>query len=167
MLNAGATDEYVDDKKAAEALGLSRSYLRKLRARGQGPAFVKTGSACRYAVSALAAWARARTFERGKTLADFDWFAANPARRYRVREWRQADGPPATFREPSITIVDHLEARDLAGIPANIILPDPDHPGLWFLHHAGWENSDTYASLRWALEDLLWQTFGGRGCRPS
>jgi excisionase family DNA binding protein len=48
-------------REAAEYLGLSVSYLEKLRVVGGGPRFAAMGRAISYAVSDLDAWASART----------------------------------------------------------------------------------------------------------
>lgn len=48
-------------KGAAEYLGLSVSYLEKLRVTGGGPRFAAMGRAISYAVADLDAWAAART----------------------------------------------------------------------------------------------------------
>jgi hypothetical protein len=50
---------YVDVRGAAAYLGLSTSYLNKLRAAGLGPECYVFGRAVRYAPAALDAWARA------------------------------------------------------------------------------------------------------------
>lgn len=58
-------DQYVNDVAAAEILGLSRSYMRKLRVFGGGPRFSSLGAngrgAVRYCVADLRAWARERS----------------------------------------------------------------------------------------------------------
>jgi excisionase family DNA binding protein len=48
-------------REAAEYLGLSPSYLEKLRAIGGGPRFAALGRAVAYAQQDLDAWAAART----------------------------------------------------------------------------------------------------------
>lgn len=48
-------------KEAARHLGLSVSYLEKLRVTGGGPRFAAMGRAITYAVADLDAWAAART----------------------------------------------------------------------------------------------------------
>ena len=54
-------DQYVDDQKAAEFLGLSRSYMRALRVRGGGPRFAALApKAIRYRVGELMDWAADR-----------------------------------------------------------------------------------------------------------
>lgn len=50
-------DRYIDDREAAEMLGLSRAYLRNLRVSGGGCRFSKFGRAVRYRVGDLLAWA--------------------------------------------------------------------------------------------------------------
>ena len=47
-------DRLVNDVKAAEALGLSASWMRQQRIKGLGPKFVKLGRTVRYRVSDLA-----------------------------------------------------------------------------------------------------------------
>lgn len=50
-------ERYVSDHDAAALLGLSRSYLQKLRVRGGGPRFSKIAAgAVRYRVTDLHAW---------------------------------------------------------------------------------------------------------------
>ena len=56
-----ASDRYVSDVEAAQILGLSRSYLKGLRGEGGGPKFAKLGSAVRYKVAELHAWAAEKT----------------------------------------------------------------------------------------------------------
>jgi len=54
-------DRYVDDRVAADLLGLSRSYLRALRVRGGGPRFAALAQkAIRYRVGELMDWAAQR-----------------------------------------------------------------------------------------------------------
>ena len=48
-------------REAAEYLGLSVSYLEKLRVMGGGPRFAAMGRAVSYAVADLDAWAASRT----------------------------------------------------------------------------------------------------------
>jgi hypothetical protein len=56
------SERYVDDRVAADILGLSRSYLRALRVRGGGPRFSALApKAIRYRVSELMRWAEGRT----------------------------------------------------------------------------------------------------------
>lgn len=50
-------DRYIDDREAADMLGLSRAYLRNLRVSGGGCRFSKFGRAVRYRVGDLMAWA--------------------------------------------------------------------------------------------------------------
>lgn len=52
---------YIDDETAAAVLGLSASYLRKLRVYGGGPRFYTLGAkAIRYRESDLHSWAEGR-----------------------------------------------------------------------------------------------------------
>lgn len=51
---------FVDTKRAAEILGVSKSYLDHSRIAGNGPKFCKFGRVVRYAVSDLAEWANDR-----------------------------------------------------------------------------------------------------------
>lgn len=50
-------DRYIDDREAADMLGLSRAYLRNLRVSGGGCRFSKFGRAVRYRVGDLLDWA--------------------------------------------------------------------------------------------------------------
>ena len=50
-------DKFIDDREAADMLGLSRAYLRNLRVSGGGCRFSKFGRAVRYRVGDLLAWA--------------------------------------------------------------------------------------------------------------
>jgi hypothetical protein len=52
-------NRFVNDKQAAELLGLSRSYIRALRVKGGGCVYYTPGGgrAVRYKVSDLIAWA--------------------------------------------------------------------------------------------------------------
>jgi predicted DNA-binding transcriptional regulator AlpA len=52
----------IDTDTAAEWCGVSGSYLKKLRATGGGPRYVKLGRQVRYATSAIDDWLRAREF---------------------------------------------------------------------------------------------------------
>lgn len=55
---APAEDRYLDDQEAAAILGLSRSYLRKLRVTGGGPQYrALAPRAIRYRIADLHAWA--------------------------------------------------------------------------------------------------------------
>jgi hypothetical protein len=64
-------DRFVDDLEAGAILGLSPSYLRKLRVTGGGPAFCKLGHrAVRYRLSALYGWAS------GKEIANTSQWAS-------------------------------------------------------------------------------------------
>jgi hypothetical protein len=60
-LKHDAGDEYVDVAKAARFLGVSASFLNKLRVTGGGPPYVKIGSVVRYDVQTTREWAAART----------------------------------------------------------------------------------------------------------
>lgn len=62
--------EYLNVKGAADFLGVSESYLNKLRClSSEGPRYATFGRSIRYAVEDLEAWARARkrrsTTDRG------------------------------------------------------------------------------------------------------
>jgi excisionase family DNA binding protein len=50
----------VKDTEAAALLGLSVRTLRQWRLKGGGPEFLKLGSAVRYDLNALEAWAKSR-----------------------------------------------------------------------------------------------------------
>ncbi len=50
-------DRFIDDREAAQILGLSRSYLRQLRVKGGGAPYSKFNTAVRYRISDLLAWA--------------------------------------------------------------------------------------------------------------
>ena len=50
----------LDTHEAAARIGLSSSTLRKLRLRGEGPAFLKLGRAVRYREIDIDAWVSAR-----------------------------------------------------------------------------------------------------------
>ena len=55
-------DWYVDDVEAGRRLGLSPSYLRKLRVSGGGPRFSKMSArAVRYRLGDLHAWASSKS----------------------------------------------------------------------------------------------------------
>lgn len=53
-------ERFLNDIEAADLLGLSRSYLRKLRIFGGGCAFSAFGKAVRYRRSDLLAWAESK-----------------------------------------------------------------------------------------------------------
>ncbi len=53
--------EYVDVEKAARILGVSASFLNKLRVYGGGPRFVRLGHAVRYNANSLREWAKSQT----------------------------------------------------------------------------------------------------------
>jgi hypothetical protein len=59
--NARGASGRLRTQGAADYLGLSVSYLEKLRVRGGGPRFAAMGRAVTYAVADLDAWASART----------------------------------------------------------------------------------------------------------
>ena len=50
-------------KEAAQYLGLSKSWLDKLRRKGEGPAYFRFGRAIRYKTADLEAWAKANRGE--------------------------------------------------------------------------------------------------------
>jgi predicted DNA-binding transcriptional regulator AlpA len=59
---AAEPSRYVDDRAAADLLGLSRSYMRQLRVKGGGPRYSKlSAKAIRYRVEDLHAWAEAKS----------------------------------------------------------------------------------------------------------
>lgn len=63
-------DQFIGDEQAAELLGLSRSYLRKLRVMGGGPRFSKISPrAVRYRVGDLLAWASSKSVSSTSELA--------------------------------------------------------------------------------------------------
>jgi predicted DNA-binding transcriptional regulator AlpA len=53
-------DQLLDTRQAAAALTLSKSTLEKMRVYGNGPKFYKFGSAVRYKMADLQAWASER-----------------------------------------------------------------------------------------------------------
>lgn len=53
-------DKLLNTAEAAERLGVSASYLNKLRLTGGGPVFVKMGAKVVYDASDLGAWVAAR-----------------------------------------------------------------------------------------------------------
>ena len=53
-------DRYINDREAADLLGLSRTYVRQMRLSGDGPRFFNFGRAVRYRLTDLHAWAEAR-----------------------------------------------------------------------------------------------------------
>ena len=53
----------LDTAAAAQALGLSKSTLEKLRVTGCGPRYLKLGRAVRYRLTDLNAWQEARLVE--------------------------------------------------------------------------------------------------------
>jgi hypothetical protein len=56
-----AASEYGSVKVAARAIGVSESYLNKLRAYGGGPEYVKFGRTVRYHIPSVLVWASAQT----------------------------------------------------------------------------------------------------------
>lgn len=62
-LSAGFNpDQYIDDEQAADLLGLSRSFMRKLRVAGGGCPYAVLGKrAIRYRVGDLLAWAASKS----------------------------------------------------------------------------------------------------------
>jgi excisionase family DNA binding protein len=64
--NSKASDEglkhFINVKEAADYLGVSKSYLDKLRLSGGGPVFHKLGSRVFYRKDDLTAWVRSRRF---------------------------------------------------------------------------------------------------------
>jgi hypothetical protein len=60
MGNDMSTRELVSTPPAAKRLGVSTSYLNKLRLSGGGPVFVKIGSKVLYDPADLDAWVEAR-----------------------------------------------------------------------------------------------------------
>lgn len=63
-------DRYVDDVQAARILGLSASYLRKIRVIGGGPRYSKISArAVRYKVRDLVAWADSKAKNSTSELA--------------------------------------------------------------------------------------------------
>jgi Helix-turn-helix domain len=53
----------ISERKAAEAIGLSPSYMRQLRNRGAGPPYLRFGKAVRIRPDDLDAWAEAHRVE--------------------------------------------------------------------------------------------------------
>lgn len=65
------SDRFVDDRAAADLLGLSRSYLRQLRVQGGGPVFCRLGAkAIRYRVGDLVDWAISKRTSSTSEFAD-------------------------------------------------------------------------------------------------
>lgn len=63
-------DQFLDEEGAADLLGLSRSYLSKLRVAGGGPLFSKYGArAVRYRVGDLLTWAASKSARSTSELA--------------------------------------------------------------------------------------------------
>ena len=56
-------DTYLNEKEAAQELGMSVDWLRKRRRLRQGPPFVRFGRAVRYSRSGLDVWAAAQREE--------------------------------------------------------------------------------------------------------
>jgi predicted DNA-binding transcriptional regulator AlpA len=59
-MTSEAASFLVSPERAAQFLGISRSYLAQMRVRGDGPRFTKLGRAVRYRLDSLRAWAEAR-----------------------------------------------------------------------------------------------------------
>lgn len=59
-MSNGNTPKLLNVNEAAERLGVSVSYLNKLRLSGGGPAFVKIGARVAYDPADLASWIEAR-----------------------------------------------------------------------------------------------------------
>lgn len=57
MTTTTAPAQFLNEKQAAERLALSSKTLKNWRARGTGPEFLRLGSAVRYHVPTLDAWA--------------------------------------------------------------------------------------------------------------
>lgn len=63
-------DQFLDEERAADLLGLSRSYLCKLRTSGGGPQFSKLSyRMVRYRVGDLLAWAASKSARSTSELA--------------------------------------------------------------------------------------------------
>jgi predicted DNA-binding transcriptional regulator AlpA len=56
------TSSLLSDRQAAEWLGLSRAWFQRKRVSGDGPPYVKVGSAVRYRLSDLEKWFGERTY---------------------------------------------------------------------------------------------------------
>ena len=54
--------KYMTPRQAARYVKLSESYLEKMRASGEGPAYVRIGRAIRYSIEALDEFMASRTF---------------------------------------------------------------------------------------------------------
>lgn len=55
-------NKLVSEKEAAELLGISTSWFRQKRTKGDGPPYVKMGSLVRYRISELEEWCRVNSF---------------------------------------------------------------------------------------------------------
>lgn len=150
---------YIDDKAAAERLGVSRSHLRKMRFLGEGPPYLKIGRSCRYDFEQLVDWERSRTIAPDDDISDEEWFSKHPARRYRVRPWKPHDGEPPLGEGPHISILDCVGGASLCGLSAAIILPDPKRSGRWTTYTSDWDNTESYGALRWAIQDILFRCY--------
>lgn len=56
----GTATEWAETKKAAELLGVSKSFLDKARMDGSGPPYAKIGAAVRYHIPTVRVWASDR-----------------------------------------------------------------------------------------------------------
>ena len=70
-----STQELLSTGQAAQRLGVSISYLNKLRLYGGGPVFVKIGSKVVYDPADLAAWIEAR---KHRSTSEYPEPAASP-----------------------------------------------------------------------------------------
>ena len=68
-----AIETYIGTVAAAKILGISASYMRKLRHHGGGPRFYKIGARVLYLESDLRAWAQTRS---AKSTSEYDRQAA-------------------------------------------------------------------------------------------
>ena len=60
----------IAEADAAKIVGLAPSTLAKMRSRGDGPPYIKTGRIVRYPVRELRAWLSSRTFRSEPDRAD-------------------------------------------------------------------------------------------------
>lgn len=56
MINVVGDVPYMNTKQVAARLGVSRSYLEKLRVYGGGPTYIKIGRSVIYAIAEVDAW---------------------------------------------------------------------------------------------------------------
>jgi hypothetical protein len=61
LVTAEGGCDYGDVKAAARAIGVSASYLNKLRVYGGGPEYLKFGRTVRYHIPSVLVWASAQT----------------------------------------------------------------------------------------------------------